>query len=385
MRGLRGHRHPRADRRRAGARWPPPTSSAACRRSTRPRCPPPGSGSTRSRRWTASPVRVRLTVPITFALKLPEMTRAEGIPELRQGAAPGFPPGQEGPARVVADVTLLARRLGGRSQRPQRRVALGRGPPARAPDLALRRRSRRAPRSASPCEADFVSPGRPGQPPRVELRARRPAPPRRGRRRPAAAPTPARRSGRRAAAPPRKRRRPPPPAVAPARAGAGRRCPPRSRSCRRRSAQAPPAAAPAAPSASPAPSTGPPAPPVEVITRPRRGSSAARPPPPPGFSAVRDVALAAGVPDLVKGRRPVVPPVARMARADGEVEVTFSVDAAGISAVQKVDGPRPPEGGGPAGGGVVGVPPHDRRAHLPARRSFTFQGDRARADVRRAE
>src|SRR5688572_23256324 len=53
------------------------------------------------------PVRVRVTVPITFALKLPEMSRAEGVPEMRQGAAPGFPPGLDGPARVVADVTLM--------------------------------------------------------------------------------------------------------------------------------------------------------------------------------------------------------------------------------------------------------------------------------------
>ena len=37
-------------------------------------------------------VPVRLTVPITFALKLPEMTREAGIPELRQGASPFFPP-----------------------------------------------------------------------------------------------------------------------------------------------------------------------------------------------------------------------------------------------------------------------------------------------------
>src|SRR3977135_1811076 len=37
------------------------------------------------------PVPVRLTVPITFALKLPDMTREAGIPELRQGATPGFP------------------------------------------------------------------------------------------------------------------------------------------------------------------------------------------------------------------------------------------------------------------------------------------------------
>ena len=38
-------------------------------------------------------VPVRLTVPITFALKLPEMTREAGIPELRQGASPVSPSG----------------------------------------------------------------------------------------------------------------------------------------------------------------------------------------------------------------------------------------------------------------------------------------------------
>ncbi len=52
------------------------------------------------------PVPVRLTVPITFALKLPEVTREAGIPEMRQGAMPPFPSGGKGPAIVVADVTL---------------------------------------------------------------------------------------------------------------------------------------------------------------------------------------------------------------------------------------------------------------------------------------
>ena len=53
------------------------------------------------------PVPVRLTVPITFALKLPDITREAGIPEMRQGAMPPFPSGGKGPATVVADVTLL--------------------------------------------------------------------------------------------------------------------------------------------------------------------------------------------------------------------------------------------------------------------------------------
>jgi outer membrane biosynthesis protein TonB len=63
------------------------------------------------------------------------------------------------------------------------------------------------------------------------------------------------------------------------------------------------------------------------------------PPPQPGFSAVRDVALSIGVPDLTKGRRPVVPPLARMSGASGHVEVRFSVDAAGQALVREASGP----------------------------------------------
>jgi hypothetical protein len=55
---------------------------------------------------------------------------------------------------------------------------------------------------------------------------------------------------------------------------------------------------------------------------------------------VRDVVLAeAGVPDLTRGRRPVVPPFARMTGTKGGVEVDFSVGASGITSVQSVKGP----------------------------------------------
>ena len=37
------------------------------------------------------PVPVRLTVPLSFASKLPEMTREPGIPELRHGVGPALP------------------------------------------------------------------------------------------------------------------------------------------------------------------------------------------------------------------------------------------------------------------------------------------------------
>jgi outer membrane biosynthesis protein TonB len=49
--------------------------------------------------------------------------------------------------------------------------------------------------------------------------------------------------------------------------------------------------------------------------------------------------LGSGVPDLVKGRRPVPPPVARMAGVTGTVEVHFSVDGGGQSTVKGGDGP----------------------------------------------
>jgi hypothetical protein len=55
---------------------------------------------------------------------------------------------------------------------------------------------------------------------------------------------------------------------------------------------------------------------------------------------VRDVVLAeSGVPDLARGRRPVVPPFARMTGTQGAVEVDFSVGASGTTNVQSVKGP----------------------------------------------
>src|SRR5437899_2390966 len=53
------------------------------------------------------PVSVILTVPIEFKMRLPEMARDDGIPELRQGVVPAFPAGA-GPetATVTAEVTV---------------------------------------------------------------------------------------------------------------------------------------------------------------------------------------------------------------------------------------------------------------------------------------
>ncbi len=68
----------------------------------------------------------------------------------------------------------------------------------------------------------------------------------------------------------------------------------------------------------------------------------ARQEPPPkeeGTSAVSDVLLGENIPDLVKGRRPVWPPMARLASVVGEVVVRLSVDLAGKVTVHSVEGP----------------------------------------------
>ena len=49
---------------------------------------------------------MRITVPITFALALPQLARQDGIPELRQGASPAWPAGAEGGGLAAAEVTL---------------------------------------------------------------------------------------------------------------------------------------------------------------------------------------------------------------------------------------------------------------------------------------
>jgi hypothetical protein len=51
------------------------------------------------------------------------------------------------------------------------------------------------------------------------------------------------------------------------------------------------------------------------------------------------VTLGIGVPDLSQGRRPVVPPFARIYGLSGNVEVRFAVNAAGQTAVHGVEGP----------------------------------------------
>ena len=57
-----------------------------------------------------------------------------------------------------------------------------------------------------------------------------------------------------------------------------------------------------------------------------------------GVSAVSDVILGDNIPDLVKGRRPVWPPLARLGNVSGEVVVRFSGDLAGKVTVHSTEG-----------------------------------------------
>jgi outer membrane biosynthesis protein TonB len=80
----------------------------------------------------------------------------------------------------------------------------------------------------------------------------------------------------------------------------------------------------------------------------------------------------------------VVPPVARMAGASGEVRVGFAVDAAGITAVQKVDGPDLlKEAARHAVASWTFRRTTADRLYLQA--AFTFEGDQARAAVTPAQ
>lgn len=284
-------------------------------------------------RVDGTPVPVRLSVPITFTMPVPRVSKQEGIPELVQGVNPAVPAGAEQPASVVAEVTLEPS-----GQVTEIEIKSGETVFADALMNALRT-WRFAPGSgevtiAFRVEADFV----PGKPGKVDLRL---AGLRQSETVAAASPEPAPSAA------------PPAPAPSPAVAE-----------------QAPlpaPTPEPAAPSPS-APATGHAAPLPAPVPGPATGAATAKPgdviPPPPGppietlgpvsppaqpapapppemppVSAVRDVTLAMGVPDLTRGRRPVVPPLARMASATGTVDVRFAVDASGASSVQEVTGP----------------------------------------------
>jgi len=337
------------------------------------------------------PVSVRLTVPITFSLALPRVARQAGIPELRQGVTPAFPAGAEQGGAASAQVTLeadgrvaSANLLSGEAPWSEALLAALRtwrfAPPPEDVVLSFR------------LEAEFVK-ARGNEPNQVQLRAtglqqtellaEAPAAttPGAGSPAPAAAPSAEPPAAAPAAEPQRSAPAPgaeaaPTAAGAPGPAGAAQgpaptattAAPPERPAAQPAGAPTPTPAAPAPtaptapvtaavvpPPASPtatdrgarggpgaaAPGAAAPAsadvaapPPVEVITAPPPA-----PPPESGISAVRDVSLEPGVPELARGRRPVPPPLARMSATTGSVEVSFSVSAGGTTALQAATGP----------------------------------------------
>ena len=350
------------------------------------------------------PVSVILTVPIEFKMRLPEMSRDDGIPELRQGVVPAFPAGA-GPetATVTAEVTLDPD-----GHVAEARIKSGESPWAESVIQALRT-WRFSPLDgpgglAFEVKTEFASGGKGG--PHVDLRLsgpRRieapavaeasptppagttalPAPtaeaaplpspvPPAATIAPSAAPSPAPAAAAAAPAPPS------PPSPTPA--------VPRPTAPPEELIRNPAGGKPAPPPAGPPPAVAPPAAPgtAEAAASPAPAVPATPAPPAPGISAVRDVTLAPGVPDLVKGRRPMAPPLARMQGVSGTVDVHFAVDAAGSATVREVAGPDPLK---EAAKQTVASWAFRRstaeRLFLAA--TFTYKGDTASAAVRAQE
>ncbi len=337
------------------------------------------------------PVRVRHTLPVTFALKLPPMDRQEGVPELRQGASASVPASTERNVLVKADVTLQ------RDGSVADAVITEGEPPFSETLLRTIRTWRFAPDEEEGTvvsfrvEAEFV-PGRGGAPGRVDLKLREPRRTKAAAAREAtpaataqsatgsASPSPGA-SGVEALSSPAPPAAPPATTAAPAvEIIAARPAPPPG------VPGSPGAPGPTGPpSATAGPESVAPAPVAQGSDTPTAGTPAvAAQPPPAPFSAVRDVVLGADVPDLAKGRRPVVPPLARMAGAAGTVEIQMAVDAAGAVSVQNVAGPE-----------VLKEAARQTAASWGFRRTtadrlylvatFTYAGDQAKVEVRRAQ
>ena len=222
---------------------------------------------------SGKPVKVLLAQHITFALRLPDLQRAPGVPELKSGGSPPIPASLTTPGNAAVAVTLG-------SQGEVREAAALEGDPVISEALLRAVRSWRF----------VVSDG--ATPPSFTVRAEW---------------------------------KPGPPAALSLSAGDLKSAASLSTS-----------SSPGSSTPSPANASPPSAPPVEteVLT--------ARPDPPAkeeGMSAVADVMLGENIPELVRGRRPVWPPMARLGNVGGEVVVRFSVDLAGKTTVHSAEGP----------------------------------------------
>jgi TonB family protein len=239
---------------------------------------------------SGKPVKVLHQQPITFAMRLPDLQRMPGIPELRAGGPPPIPAGL-----AKAETAAVAVTLG--PQGEVREASVVDGTPAISESLL---RTVKAWRfvfdGASPPSFTIRADWAPGPPPALVLKAIDLKGSAAATATPALAP---------AATP-----QPSPSVAAPGGAPAKSPEPPRPQ-----------------PTLSPAVDT-------EVLTAP---------PEPPrreqGVSAVADVILGDNIPDLARGRRPIWPPLARLGNISGDVVVRFSVDLAGKVTVHSAEGP----------------------------------------------
>jgi TonB family protein len=265
-------------------------------------------------------VKVKLSQSITFALKLPEIQRAPGIPELKSGGAPPVPA-----ALAAAESASVMVALGPAGEIAE--AAVVEGSPAAGEVLMRAVRAWRF--SVAPGAAPLVFTIRadwaPGPPPTVTLKALDP------RNLNTAAPVAPQQTS--SQAPPA-----PAPQATPAvgsGSAAGSPTTPPSSTPTAPPLAAPNPAAPLPPAAAPQP-TPLSTPDVDTDVIPARQEPAAKE---EGVSAISDVILGENIPDLVRGRRPVWPPLARLGNITGDVVVRFSVDIAGHVTVHSTEGP----------------------------------------------
>lgn len=309
------------------------------------------------------PVQVQLSQSITFALKLPDLQRAFGIPELRSGGSPASPKTLPAPESAGVAVTLGA-------EGTVAEAAVVEGSPAMAEALLRAVKAWRFsvtnddPAASFTIRADWTA----GTPPVLSLRAT-------DLKVAATAAAGSATSAATAPASPAASAGGSPTATAPVPSPG-----PATTSAGTPAATASPAAvggtsAPA-PASAPAISAG-----VETDVLPVRQEPPARE---QGMSAVTDVSLGDNIPELVRGRRPVWPPLARLGTIIGEVTIRFSVDLAGKVTVHTAEGPDMLK---QAAEQAVGTWLFRRtaidRLHLIA--TFKYTPDRATAKVDRAK
>jgi TonB family protein len=280
------------------------------------------------------PVRVRKIEPIRFAARLPDMKRDSGVPELRQGVAPVIPAASRAKSgRATAHVEV-----DGDGRVTEAAIRSGESPWTESLLAAIRTWRFAAEEGGAGVGFDVAADFKEGK---VSLDLTHPQPAGTAatdRPANAAAPTTAPTTA---------------PATATAAAGSATAAPTTAPVVAPVDGQgaAMTVPVPDAPVATPTPLPTRTEPPIEVVrsqdlVRPSApdttaaGGTAAPAPPPVenGLSSIRDVELAPGVPDLVKGRRPVSPPLARLGGLEGDVDVRFSIDSGGVTAVNNVSG-----------------------------------------------